>query len=98
MISGKRLRLSYVGRKSDRYGRLLAHLHDGQGIWIQGEMLRLGWARVYFFPDNRRLVGEMLELERKARLLKRDIWGHPCYRIRQAGDLRGDIDTFQVIE
>lgn len=98
MTSGKRLRLSYVERKSDRYGRLLAHLHDGEGIWIQGEMLRLGWARVYSFPDNRRLVREMLELERQARLLKRGIWGHPYYRIRQAGDLRGDIDTFQVIE
>ena len=36
MTSGKRLRLSYVGRKSDRYDRWLAHLHDGEGIWIQG--------------------------------------------------------------
>jgi micrococcal nuclease len=98
MTSGKRLRLSYGGRKSDRYGRLLAHLHDGEGNWIQGEMLRLGWARVYSFPDNRRLVREMLALERQARLLKRGIWGHPYYRIRQAGELRGDIDTFQVIE
>ena len=61
-------------------------------------MLRLGWARVYSCPDNRRLVREMLELERQARLLRRGIWGHPYYRIRQAGDLRGDIDTFQVIE
>ena len=35
ITSGKRFRLSYVGRKSDRYGRLLAHLHDGEGIWVQ---------------------------------------------------------------
>ena len=40
----------------------------------------------------------MLELERQARLLRRGIWGHPHHRIWQAGDLRGDVDAFQVIE
>lgn len=94
----KRLKLSYGGRKSDRYGRLLAHLHDPAGNWIQGEMLRLGWARVYSFPDNRGLVAEMLALEREARQVRRGIWAHPYYRIRPAGDLRRDHDTFQVVE
>lgn len=94
----KRIQLSYGGRKSDRHGRLLAHLHDLDGEWIQGAMLRMGMARVYSFPDNRRQVAEMLAIERDARRAKRGIWSHPFYRIRQAGSLRGDINTFQIVE
>ncbi|MEL0111768.1 MAG: thermonuclease family protein [Rickettsiales bacterium] len=94
----KRIQLSYGGRKSDRYGRLLAHLHDSGGVWIQGEMLRRGLARVYSFPDNRHLVGPMLAAEREARIAGRGIWGHEFYRIRQAERLEGDNGTFQLIE
>ena len=36
---GKRLALRYDGRRIDRHGRLLAHLFDGDGTWIQGEMI-----------------------------------------------------------
>ena len=50
---GRPLGLSYGGRRIDRYGRLLAHLEDRQGRWIQGEMLSAGLARVYSFADNR---------------------------------------------
>ena len=69
----RRLTLSFGGRRLDRHGRLLAHLHDEAGTWIQGEMLRLGMARVYSFPDNRARVAEMLVLEGKARAARRGI-------------------------
>jgi endonuclease YncB( thermonuclease family) len=42
---GKVVTLSYGGRRIDRYNRLLAHLHDRDGRWIQGELLRGGMAR-----------------------------------------------------
>ena len=61
-------------------------------------MLRLGWARVYTFYDNRRLVDEMLQLDQAARRAQRGIWGHAFYRIRSAENLRGDINTFQLVE
>ena len=61
----KRRSLSYGGRKTDDYGRHLAHLNDENGLWIQGAMLRRGHARVYWFPDNLRWVDRrMLERER----------------------------------
>lgn len=94
----KRIQLSYGGRKSDRHGRLLAHLHDGNGRWIQGELLRMGFARVYSFPDNRSRVREMLTIEREARRAERGIWALDFYRIRHADRLRGTIDTFQIVE
>ena len=59
---GKPLRLSYGGRRIDRHGRLLAHLEDAEGRWIQGEMLSAGLARVYSFADNRSRVSDMLAL------------------------------------
>jgi endonuclease YncB( thermonuclease family) len=53
LAMGKRLRLAYTGRRIDRHGRLLAHLFDAEGRWIQGVLLARGMARVYTFPDNR---------------------------------------------
>ncbi|MGH6954888.1 MAG: thermonuclease family protein, partial [Alphaproteobacteria bacterium] len=59
LVDGRTLTLQFVGRRADRHGRLLAHLYDSAGRWIQGEVLARGMARVYSFPDNRALVGEM---------------------------------------
>jgi endonuclease YncB( thermonuclease family) len=83
----------------DRNGRTLAHLVRDDGLWIQGEMLRRGWARVYTFPDNRALAAEMLALEAEARAARRGIWAHDFYRIRaaHAPELAGDIGTFQIV-
>ncbi len=92
------LTLSFGGRRLDRHGRLLAHLHDQAGTWIQGEMLRLGMARVYSFPDNRTRVAEMLALEGAARAARRGIWGNPFYALRAPGETHHHIDTFQVID
>ena len=98
LASGKTLALRYPGRKSDRHGRLLAHLTTQDGTWVQGELLRDGMARVYTFPDNRGRAAEMLAIERTARAARRGIWALSYYRIRTADDLRRDIGTFQVIE
>jgi micrococcal nuclease len=97
---GKTLRLSYGGLRIDRHGRLLAHLHDADGRWIQGEMLARGMARVYSFADNRARVPEMLALETAARAQRRGIWAHPFYRIRgtDPDELKRDIGTFQLVE
>jgi len=94
----RRLRLSFGGRRIDRHGRLLAHLHDDAGRWIQGEMLRQGLARVYSFADNRALVPEMLALERAARESRRGIWSHPYYRVLKASETPKFKAGFQLVE
>lgn len=98
LTMGRRLRLSYGGRRIDRHGRLLAHLHDPDGRWIQGEMLRHGFARVYTFADNRNRASEMLAAEDEARASRRGIWAHPFYRILDVSETPGFIDTFQIVE
>ncbi len=95
---GKTLTLSFGGRKIDRHGRLLAHLYGPDGTWIQGEMLRRGLARVYTFPDNRALAGDMLALEREARARGAGIWGDPFYAPRTPESVAADVGTFQLVE
>ncbi len=95
---GKTLSLSFGGRRRDRYGRVLAHLHDQDGTWIQAEMLRRGMALVHSLPDNRARVREMLALEHKARLAAVGIWSSPLYSIRTVDESRGFVGTFQLVE
>ena len=72
---GRDLALAYGGARQDRHQRLLAHLfRAGDDLWVQGEMLRRGMARVYSFPDNRAAVPDMLALEAEARAARRGIW------------------------
>lgn len=95
---GRVVKLSYGGRRMDRYGRALAHLHREDGLWIQQRLLRLGMARVYSFRDNRAVVGEMLEAEGAARAARVGIWGNRWYRIWQQEDLHKGLDGFFLIE
>ncbi|WP_416896693.1 MAG: thermonuclease family protein [Minwuia sp.] len=88
----------FGGQRKDRHGRALAHLVSPDGIWLQGEMLRLGMARVYSFPDNRALIDEMLQLEREARAGSFGIWSHPFYRVLTLSGLEDRAGTFQIVE
>ncbi|MGE4014083.1 MAG: thermonuclease family protein [Alphaproteobacteria bacterium] len=67
---GKLARFEYTGRPRDRYRRHLAHLFVGD-LWIQGEMAKAGWARVYGFADNRARLRELLAFEGEARAARR---------------------------
>jgi endonuclease YncB( thermonuclease family) len=95
---GKRLTLYYGGRKTDRYGRALAHLLRPDGLWLQGELLAAGMARVYSFRDNRRLIDEMLARERAARSRRRGIWAHPFYAVRTPEAAAEHVGSFQLVE
>lgn len=98
MTLGRTLTLHPASRPTDRWGRTLAHLERDDGLWVQGEMLRLGWARVYTFADNRALAGDMLALERTARAARRGIWGHPYYSIVTPERAGRVVNTFQLVE
>jgi endonuclease YncB( thermonuclease family) len=106
LATGRSVSLGYGGSQIDRHGRALAHLHvmDGPqaGLWLQGEMLARGLARVYSFADNRALVAEMLALEQAARQARRGIWTDPWYRMLTPGDLERELfpvlGSFQIVE
>jgi endonuclease YncB( thermonuclease family) len=98
LASGQKLSLAFGGEKMDRHGRLLAQLTRADGVWIQGEMLKSGMARVYTFADNRMLAAEMYALEREARETKRGIWGNSFYAIRTPEETGKFLGTFQLVE
>jgi len=99
MVLGRAVRLHLATMPQDRHGRVLAHLtRVDDGLWLQGEMLKRGLARVYTFPDNRALAAELLSIERQARGDVRGIWGLPYYALRNVDNVRFDIGTFQIVE
>ena len=98
LTDGKAVSLHFVGRREDRYRRYLAHLTLPDGTWVQGAMLAAGMARVYSFKDNRKLIDEMLALERTARRDRRGIWALSYYRIRNPAETWDDINSFQLVE
>jgi len=98
LVRGKKLALSYGGQRIDRHNRLLAHLHDRDGSWIQGALLAGGMARVYSFADNRARAAEMLRLEAAARAVGRGIWGNPYYGVRTALETPQYFRSFQLVE
>ena len=98
LTHGRHLDLGFGGRRGDRHGRVLAHLFDSEGRWIQGEMLRAGLARVYSFADNRAALDEMLALERAARQARRGIWAEPFYAIRSPEDADRWLGGFELVE
>jgi len=97
---GRVVNIRYGGAEMDRHGRLLAHLFLEDGTWVQGQMLSIGMARVYTFPDNRAVVPDMLRHEQIARNAGKGIWAHPFYKTHAATPeaLKRFIGTFQVIE
>lgn len=84
----------------DRNGRTLAHVMRDDGMWVQQELLREGWARVYTFPDNRQFAEDLYAAEREARAAKRGLWADKNYAVRSPDPnaLKSDIGTFQIVE
>jgi len=105
LTKGKTLQLYYGGERRDRYDRALAQTFtlDGEGekdVWLQEEMVRLGMARVYTWPDTFQDSGKLYAAEIKARDAKRGIWGDDYYHIRSPApdNLAQDIDSYQIVQ
>jgi len=90
--------LRYDGAQSDRYGRVLAQVYREDGMWLQGELLRGGLARVHSYADNRAMVTEMLKLEGEARAARRGLWRDPNYAVRRPEDTGRFIESFKLVE
>ena len=100
LLRGHAVSLRVTAHDHDRNGRILAHAIRDDGLWLETEILREGWARVYTFPDNREFAADLLKAERDARAAKRGIWGNPYYAIRAADPkaLLKDLNTYQLVE
>lgn len=104
LLAGESVALGYSGRRSDRYGRLLAHVlldKGGERVWVEERLILQGLARALGSADNPHCLAPLLAAEARARSLRIGIWGSAAYRIRRAGRRSGlgrDRGTFQIIE
>lgn len=98
LAQGHLLTPYFGGAREDRHGRVLAHLEREDGLWMQGEMLARGMARVYTFEDNRAVTAAMYALEGEARAGRRGIWAHSYYRVLADDEAHRHIGTFQLVE
>lgn len=98
LAAGRPLELVYAGNPRDRHGRLLAHARDRQGRWLQGELLAGGHARVMTTSDNSAHAGDMLHLEREARVRGLGLWADPRFRVLTTDETPRHLDSFQLVE
>lgn len=95
---GKSVTLRFGGAREDRYGRVLAQLERSDGLWLEGELLRRGLARVYTFADNRTAAAQLYAIERQARKARRGIWADPHYALRKPEEALRHVGGFEIVE
>lgn len=113
LVLGRSIELAYLGRRTDRYGRLLAHAFitalpsvgepeaEPERIWVQAHQLGLGHARAYTLPTSTGCAAQLLAHEAVARAANAGLWGHAAYQVRDATkprDLARWRSTFQIVE
>ena len=96
LIEGQALSVKFAGTATDRQGRVLAELYAGP-LWIQGELLRRGFARVAGTADHRIGLPEMLRLERQARRYRRGLWADAAFAIVPAADAGRHAGSFALV-
>ena len=105
LVRGRAVQLSYGGDPRDRYDRALAQLHTltatgQQDLWVQAELVRLGLARVYSWPDEALDTATLYRLEGEARARGRGLWASPDYAVRSPDPdpLAQYADSLQIVE
>lgn len=77
--SGSAIRLVVGAEPRDRYGRLLAYVYGndqaGKELFVNAELVRLGYADTLVFPPNTGHAGEFAQLRNRARRAGLGLWG-----------------------
>ena len=75
LVRGERVRLVRDVEERDRYGRLLAYVYRARdGLFVNAELVRRGYATVATFPPNVAHEREFRRLANRARLSGRGLW------------------------
>lgn len=76
LAPGTRVRLAYDVERTDRYDRTLAYVYRvGDGLFVNAELVRGGYAYAYTYPPNVAHADELVALQRDAREAGRGLWG-----------------------
>ncbi|MBI3325434.1 MAG: thermonuclease family protein [Nitrospinae bacterium] len=80
LVAGKLVRLEFDQRARDHYGRLLAYVYVDT-LFINAELVRLGYAQVSTYKENQRYYREFLRLQQQAIAARHGLWGG-CTEVR----------------
>jgi micrococcal nuclease len=75
LVEGKVVTLVKDVSETDKYGRLLRYIYV-DGVFVNGELVRLGYARAVAYPPDTRYRWQLEQLEEEAKAAKLGIWGH----------------------
>ena len=73
LVSGQTVRLERDKTDRDRYGRLLRYVYV-DGTFVNGELVRLGYARAKSYPPDTTMQDLLFQLEREARDAGLGLW------------------------
>ena len=73
MVEGKLVTLETDVSETDRYGRLLRYVYV-DGVFVNGELVRLGYAEAVSYPPDTRYQWQLEQLEKEAKAAKRGLW------------------------
>ena len=74
LMEGKLVTLERDVSDTDKYGRLLRYVYV-DGLFVNGELVRLGYAEAVSYPPDTRYQWQLELLEAEAKTAKRGIWG-----------------------
>jgi micrococcal nuclease len=68
--------LEFDVRRTDQFGRTLAYVHRPDGLFVNLEMVRRGFARPYSAPPNLKHQDEIVAAGRDARARRLGLWSY----------------------
>jgi micrococcal nuclease len=74
LVEGKRVSLEFDVEKQDRYKRMLAYVYLKDGMFVNAEIVKQGYASLMTYPPNVKYVDLFLKLYREARENNRGLW------------------------
>jgi micrococcal nuclease len=69
----KRVRIEFDVEKKDQYGRLLAYVFV-KNTFVNGELIRLGYARALIKPPNLKYQNTLIAFQKKAMEEEKGLW------------------------
>ena len=104
LAGGDEVALRRVAPATDRYGRIVAYAYtvrDGDELFVQGELVAAGFARVGDRVGSRACTAELMSREQAARKARLGLWANPYYAVLDAAtpaDMRAHKGRFALVE
>lgn len=74
LLKGKKVKLEFDVDTLDQYGRTLAYAYTENGIFVNAELLKNGFAIIMTITPNVKYAEEFYKIQQKARQTKKGLW------------------------